>query len=58
MKSILTSVILLSSTVAAHASIQPTIPPNDVPEISVLAGFAAIGMVGAVAALVWERRRR
>jgi len=58
MKSILTSAILLSSTVIAHAGIQPTLPPNDVPEISVLAGFAAIGLVGAVAALVWERRRK
>ena len=57
MKHIFASILLLSSTVAAYAN-GTSHPPLDVPEISVLAGFAAIGVVGAVAALVWERRRK
>jgi len=55
MKHIFASILLLSSTVAAYAN---GAVPMDVPEISVLAGFAAIGVVGAVVALVWERRRK
>ena len=61
MKYILSSIILMSSTVLAYAGNLNgliKIPTRDVPEISVLAGFAAIGVVGAVAALVWERRRK
>jgi len=63
MKYILSSFILMSSTVIAHAGSMPgNVPqimlPMNVPEISVLAGFAALGVVGAVAALVWERRRK
>ena len=63
MKYILIPIILMSSTVIAHGGTGPgNVPqimiPMDVPEISVLAGFAAIGVVGAVAALVWERRRK
>ena len=29
-----------------------------VPEIDALSGLAAMGVVGSIAALIWERRRR
>ena len=44
--------MLLASTVAAYAS------PVGVPEIDATAGLAAMGVVGSIAALIWERRRR
>ena len=44
--------ILMASTVGAHAG------AGDVPEIDALAGLAAMGVVGSIAALIWERRRR
>ena len=44
--------ILMATTVGAYAGIQP------VPEIDALAGLAAMGVVGSIAALIWERRRR
>ena len=44
--------ILMASTVSAFAGIAP------VPEIDALSGLAAMGLVGSVATLLWERRRR
>ena len=44
--------ILLGSTVSAYACAVP------VPEIEALGGLAAMGVVGSIAALIWERRRR
>jgi hypothetical protein len=32
--------------------------PNPVPEIDVLSGFGALATLGALGALVWERRRQ
>ena len=32
--------------------------PPGVPEIDAFAGLAAMGVVGSIAALIWERRRR
>ena len=41
------------------ASTSPLLAPNvPVPEIDAWAGAAAIGLVGAVGALLWERRNR
>jgi hypothetical protein len=42
--------ILMASTVSAYASA--------VPEIDAFSGMAALGVIGSVAALIWERRRR
>ena len=44
--------ILLASTVSAYAGF------NVVPEIDAFAGLAAMGVVGSIAALIWERRRK
>ena len=44
--------MLLASTVSAYASFTP------VPEIDASSGLAAMGVVGSIAALIWERRRR
>ena len=45
--------MLLASTVSAYAG-------GDlfVPEIDATSGLAAMGVVGSIAALIWERRRR
>jgi hypothetical protein len=44
--------ILIATTVGAYAG------AADVPEIDAFSGLAAMGVVGSIAALVWERRRR
>jgi len=43
--------LLLASTVSAYAT--PVVP-----EIDATSGLAAMGVVGAITALIWERRRR
>ena len=45
--------ILMATTVAAYAP-----PPGVVPEIDAFSGIAAMAVVGSIAALIWERRRR
>jgi hypothetical protein len=45
--------MLMATTVAAQAIID-----NAVPEIDAFSGMAAMGVVGSIAALIWERRRR
>ena len=58
MKLLTTFAIVVASATAANAGFSVVdIPTKDVPEISAVAGFAALGVVGAVAALIWERRR-
>ena len=42
---------LMASTVGAYAG-------SLVPEIDAFSGLAAMGVVGSIAALIWERRRR
>jgi hypothetical protein len=42
--------MLIATTVAAHATA--------VPEIDAFSGMAAMGVVGSIAALIWERRRK
>ncbi len=54
MKLAISAAALLATTSLAYANGAPT---HDVPEISAVAGFAALGVVGAIAALIWERRR-
>jgi hypothetical protein len=44
--------LLLASTLSAYAIVTP------VPEIDASSGLAAMAVVGAITALVWERRRR
>ena len=44
--------VLISSTVSAYAGFA------QVPEIDAFSGLAAMGVVGSIAALIWERRRR
>ena len=44
--------LLLVSTASAYAG------TVSVPEIDAYAGLAAIGAVGAISALIWERRRK
>ena len=45
--------MLMATTVGAYASLW--LP---VPEIDAFSGVAAMGVVGSIAALIWERRRR
>jgi hypothetical protein len=45
--------MLMATTVAAYASISAAVP-----EIDAFSGLAAMGVVGSIAALIWERRRR
>ena len=42
---------LIASTVGAYAQAA-------VPEIDAFSGMAAMGLIGSIAALVWERRKR
>ena len=44
--------MLMATTVAAYAT------DAAVPEIDAFSGMAAMGVVGSIAALVWERRRK
>jgi hypothetical protein len=44
--------ILIASTASAYAG------PVGVPEIDAFSGLAAMGVVGSIAALIWERRRK
>ena len=44
---------LIASTVGAYAQATPAVP-----EIDAFSGMAAMGLVGSIAALVWERRKR
>jgi len=55
MRYVLSAAFLVSSTAIAFAG---RVPDTQVPEIDALAGLAALGLVGAVSALIWERRRR
>ena len=43
--------MLIASTVSAYARLP-------VPEIDAFSGLAAMGVVGSIAALIWERRRK
>src|SRR6476620_10686179 len=44
--------MLIASTVGAYAG------SADVPEIDAFSGPAAMGVVGSIGALIWERRRK
>ena len=44
--------LLVASTVGAYAGTQ------GVPEIDAFSGLAALAVVGSIAALVWERKRK
>ena len=44
--------ILMATTIGAYAG------ALDVPEIDAFSGLAAMGVVGSIAALIWERRRK
>jgi hypothetical protein len=52
MKIWLTIWLLIASTVSVYA-VTPAVP-----EIDAFSGMAAMGVIGSIAALVWERRRR
>jgi hypothetical protein len=41
--------LLIASTVSAYAAV--------VPEIDAFSGLAAMGVIGSIVALLWERRR-
>jgi hypothetical protein len=43
--------LLIGSTAIAYAGVP-------VPEIDATSGLAAMGVVGSIAALIWERRRK
>jgi hypothetical protein len=45
--------ILAASTVSAYAQIAAPVP-----EIDATSGLIAMGLIGSIAALIWERRRR
>jgi hypothetical protein len=44
--------LLIASTVSGYAG------TATVPEIDASSGLAAMGVVGAITALIWERRRK
>jgi len=44
--------MLMATTVAAYAT------DVSVPEIDAFSGLAAMGVVGSIGALIWERRRK
>jgi len=44
--------LLVASTVSAYAQTAP------VPEIDAVSGLTALGLVGSIGALIWERRRK
>ena len=44
--------MLMATTVAAYAG------AVDVPEIDAFSGMAAMGVIGSISALIWERRRK
>jgi len=50
MRFVLLAAIFVASTVSAHAQVA-------VPEIDAYSGMSALGVLGAVGALMWERRR-
>jgi hypothetical protein len=54
MNKFLSFVVLVLSAGVAYAGESVV----QAPEIDAMAGLAAIGAVGAVASLIWERRRR
>jgi hypothetical protein len=43
--------ILMASTVSAYATVT-------VPEIDAFSGLSALGLLGSIGALIWERRRK
>ena len=43
--------MLMATTVGAYAAVA-------VPEIDAFSGMAAMGVIGSIGALIWERRRR
>ena len=45
--------MLIATTVGAYAQVG-----TPVPEIDAFSGMAAMGVVGSIAALIWERRRK
>jgi hypothetical protein len=45
--------MLMATTLAAYAG-----PVAEVPEIDAFSGLAAMGLIGSIGALIWERRRR
>jgi hypothetical protein len=45
--------MLMATTVAAYAP--PEVP---VPEVDAFSGMAAMGVVGSIVALIWERKRK
>ena len=44
--------MLIATTVGAYAA-EPVVP-----EIDAFSGLAAMGVIGSIAALLWERRRK
>ena len=48
--------MLMATTVGAYAEYGD--PVAAVPEIDAFSGMAAMGVVGSIAALIWERRRK
>ena len=45
--------MLMATTVAAYAAAEVAVP-----EIDAFSGMAAMGVVGSIAALIWERKRK
>jgi hypothetical protein len=45
--------MLMATTVAAYAA-----ETNPVPEIDAFSGLAAMGLIGSIGALIWERKRK
>ena len=51
MRFVLLAAMFVASTVPAHAL-------NVVPEIDAYSGMSALGVLGAIGALLWERHRK
>jgi hypothetical protein len=45
--------MLMATTVGAYAA-----ATNPVPEIDAFSGLTAMGLIGSIGALIWERKRK
>ena len=50
---LIASTLLIGSTANAQSEV-----PVGAPEIDAFSGLAAMGVIGSIAALIWERRRK
>ena len=50
--------MLMATTVGAYAGVIYGDPGVAMPEIDAFSGLAAMGLIGSIGALIWERKRK